>query len=165
MGAPKGNKYYLLAESHGRDKVFETPQDLWDAFLEYQNEINSNPIIKVDFRGKDSDRIEIPLQRPLTLRGLAEYLGMTYQGIKNYGDLESHKDFFDIYARIENKCYNSKFEGAAVGIFNPAIIARDLGLKESSEIDHSGNINTTITKINYIIPNDPATHMEATSSE
>jgi hypothetical protein len=141
MGAPRGNKYYLFAETHGRDKTFETPQDLWNAFLEYQKEIAANPIIKIDFRGKDNDMIELPLQRPLTLRGFADYLGMTYQGVKNYGELESHKDFFDVYARIENKCYNSKFEGASVGIFNPAIIARDLGLQENLKVDGRINID------------------------
>ena len=47
-----------------------------------------------------------------------------------------------IIHKIEEIIYNQKFEGAAVGIFNSNIIARDLGLSDKKDIDHRGSLIT-----------------------
>lgn len=145
MAAPKGNKFYLLAENIGRPKTFETPADLWSAFLEYQNWASEHPWNKIDFKGKDAVRVKIPCERPLTLHGFAVYLGMTHAGIMNYGNADEYKEFFAVYARIKDSCYAQKFEGATVGVFNPVIIARDLGLVEKSENTLKADIKSNIT--------------------
>ena len=47
---------------------------------------------------------------------------------------DDEKDFSSVITRIEQTIYAQKFEGAAVGSFNANIIARDLGLKDKSEL-------------------------------
>jgi hypothetical protein len=36
-----------------------------------------------------------------------------------------------------NKCFVDKFEGAAVGAYNANLIARELGLRDKTEVDHT----------------------------
>ena len=40
--------------------------------------------------------------------------------------------------------YSDKYEGAAVGIYNPNIIARDLGLADKTENDNTNNSTLNI---------------------
>lgn len=57
MAAPKKNEYWRLRTKHGRDRIFETPEDLLISFLDYVNlveetneeEKESIPFTIVDF--------------------------------------------------------------------------------------------------------------------
>ena len=152
MGAPAGNKYYMLRSSSGRDKEFKTPVELWDAFLEYKEHTDDNPIIILDAVKSGADAgmlIQIPHARPYTLKAFASYIGLTELGLRNYGTLESHKEFFTVYTRIKEITDNNKFEGAAVGIFNANIIARDLGLTDNSSMNIDVKSETKLTEQQY----------------
>jgi hypothetical protein len=131
----KGNKIWQLAdpETVGKPRIFETPEDLWEKAKEYFNYIDENPILKTDFKGKDSDIVHYDLQRPYTWHGLYVFLGVC--------NLERYKKndvFANILTHIGNIIYNQKFDGATVGIFNQAIIARDLGLTDKTDITTNG---------------------------
>jgi hypothetical protein len=131
-GFYKGNQLWRLAQNPGRPMIFKTPEDLWVKSIEYFDYIDANPILKTDFKGKDNEMVKYDLQRPYTWQGLYVFLGVN--------DLEHYKtkgEFSEILTRIGNIIYNQKFEGASVGIFNHAIIARDLGLTEKH--DHTTN--------------------------
>ena len=43
------------------EKSFETPQDLWDAFVKYAEEVKANPRLKTVFVGKDGEQKLEPL--------------------------------------------------------------------------------------------------------
>ena len=43
MAAPKGNKFWMLRSKHGRDKLFATPELLWEAACEYFQWCDENP--------------------------------------------------------------------------------------------------------------------------
>ena len=58
---------------------------------------------------------------------------------------ESSKDFIEVLTRIDDLFYSFKFEGAAAGILNANIIARDLGLKDAK--DHTSSDGTMTPKI------------------
>lgn len=67
--------------------------------------------------------------------------------VKNKKD-ELSQDFSRIITHVRQIIYRQKFEGAAAGFLNPNIIARDLGLSESSKTEHTGippaiNINVS----------------------
>jgi hypothetical protein len=51
------------------------------------------------------------------------------------------KDFMPIITRIKEIIYNQKFSGAAAGFFNANIIARDLGLSDKVNNEHSGEVS------------------------
>lgn len=127
-----GNQFWLLRTKHGRDKLFSKPEILWEASMEYFQWCVDNPLIEVDFKGKDATEVKIPKMRPFTWQGLELYLDIS--SLKDYKNNDKYKDFNHVIARIEKIMYKQKFEGAASGFLNPNIIARDLGLRESTHI-------------------------------
>lgn len=144
MGAPKGNQFWKLRAKHGRDTLFESPELLWDAATEYFEWCDNNPLIEIDFKGKDADRVELPKMRPYTLHGLCLYLDCSTSYFREFKNSErkSKKDFMSVITRIEETIYNQKFTGAASGFLNPNIIARDLGLVDKKEVENRDLILT-----------------------
>jgi hypothetical protein len=143
MAAHIGNKFWELRLSHGRDHAIETPEELWDNFVEYAEWIEQNPLIETDFRGKDAVEVQIPKMRPMTKEGFALACGLSeWRVISEWKD---RKGFSQIITRIERHIYDQKLVGAACGFFNANIIARDLGLTDKKEIDATVNAPLVIT--------------------
>lgn len=141
MGAPIGNQFWKLRSKHGRDKLFATPELLWDAACEYFQWCDENPWYKTDFKGKDADEVQIPTSRPYTVTGLCLYLDCNSlyfrdfeKGLAGKEDQQS-KDFSQIVTRIKETIETQQFEGAIVGAYNANIIARKLGLSDKSEVE------------------------------
>lgn len=136
MTAPTGNQFWKLRSKHGRDKLFETPKLLLDAACEYFEWCENNPLIEVDYRGKDMERVELPKMRAFTMHGLCSYLDCNTAYFRTFKAQlqEKDKDFNTVITRIEEIVYNQKFTGAAAGFLNANIIARDLGLRDVSTI-------------------------------
>ena len=88
MAAPKGNQFWMLRSKHGRDKLFATPEALWEAACEYFQWCDENPWTTrkaiqrtMPVRRKKGKRTETvneqqtqqevsPTQRPYSLTGL-----------------------------------------------------------------------------------------------
>ena len=131
--APQGNEYWKLRSRHGRDKIFSSSKILWRQACEYFTWCAANPWIKIDFKGKDTEKVEIPTARPFTLYGLCLFLGVN---TKYFNDFKktANEDFSEVITRIEEIIKMQKLEGAMVGAFNANIVARDLGLSDKQEI-------------------------------
>lgn len=144
MAAPRGNQFWKLRSKHGRDRLFATPELLWEATCEYFEWVDKHPLYDTDFRGKDATRVKIPKQRPYTLQGLCIYLGCNTEYFRQFkkslGALEN--DFSSVITRIEEIIYNQKFEGASVGLFNASIIAHDLGLLRKQQEQEAEQVNS-----------------------
>lgn len=151
MAAPKENQFWKLRSKHGRDKIFSTPELLWQAACEYFHWCDTHPWKRVE-QSKSAGKpvkhkngkvsfppatFELPTQRPYTLTGFALYVDASknfWQEFKKAG----HEDFLGVISRIEDVIYTNKFEGAAVGAFNANIIARDIGLADKQEVTGAG---------------------------
>jgi len=156
MGAPKGNKFWELRSKHGRDKIFETPDLMWEAACEYFEWCQNNPFHKVEqsrskstkknteigndgIEVKDTGLIEIPIMRPFTMKGISLYFGETETYLKDFirrekkKEDQKSKDFVTVTTRIKDIIYNQQFSGSASGFLNPNIIARNLGLSDKVE--------------------------------
>ena len=134
-----GNCFYLLRTKVGTNCIFETPEDMKQAAIEYFLMCDNNPIYRTDFRGKDVTEVKIPLKRVYTIEGLCNFLDVNtdyfndfYNRKKDLED-EKSKDFIRVIKWIRATIYQNKFEGAACGELNPVIISRDLGLKDQVE--------------------------------
>lgn len=142
VGAPKNNQFWKLRSKHGRDKLFETADLLWEVACEYFQWCDDNPWIKNeaiksgDFAGQI---VKVPTSRPYTITALCLYLGVNTKYFSDFKKSlkEDDQDFSEVVTRIEETIYSQKFEGAAVGAFNANIIARDLGLSDKKELDHT----------------------------
>lgn len=152
MGAPKGNQFWKLRSKHGRDKLFASPEMLWEAACDYFQWCDENPWVKSEAI-KSGDLagtiVRIPTARPYTLTGLCLYLDCNSKYFTEFeANLkESDKDFSEVITRIRETIYSQKFEGAAVGAFNANIISRDLGLADKQEHD----VTATVQQITGMI--------------
>lgn len=135
MAAPKGNQFWKLRSKHGRDKLFETPDLLWDAACEYFQWCDEHPwaTTKTKTSKYKKEKEEIPVQRPYSLTGMLLYMGASEEYWREFKKAK-HFDFLGVIADIEAVINTQQFEGAAVGAFNANIISRKLGLADKSEI-------------------------------
>jgi hypothetical protein len=134
MAAPKGNQCWQLRLKHGLDGRFKTPEEILENFEQYVQWAEENPLIEVDFRGKDATEVRLPKKRLLTKEGFALACGFaSWATIAVYKG--KSKDFAQVFTRIEQAIYTSKLEGAASGLFNHNIIARDLGLMNQEQVN------------------------------
>lgn len=144
MAAPKGNSFWKLRTKHGRDKLFSSPDILWEAATEYFEWCDTNPLIAIEFNGKDAIECEIPKMRAYTWSGLEYYLGIT--SLRDYKSKEEYKDFSQVITRIEQIIYTQKFEGAAAGFLNANIISRDLGLADKKDLSIPGGVKVVFKR-------------------
>lgn len=133
MAAPKGNEFWKIRSSHGRDPIFATPDDLWEAACEYFEWADSNPLYEdkvTSFQGVNTHE-PVAKMRAMTISGLCLFLDIDQTTWRDYG---SKQDFSRIVTRAEEVIRSQKFAGAAADLLNANIIARDLGLADKNEI-------------------------------
>lgn len=152
MAAPKGNEFWKLQSKHGRDKLFATPELIWEAATEYFQYCVDNPLMSTEYVGKDATMVLVPKVQAFTLQGLCLYIGCSTAHFRNVkstinakeGELsELDKAFLTIITRIEETVYHQKFINAAAGFLKENIIARDLGLTEKTD-NTNNNIIVTV---------------------
>lgn len=133
MAWPAGNNFWELRLKHGRSHAVETSQELWENFIEYSQWCINNPLIEIDFKGKDATEVKIPKMRAMTKDAFSLACGLSgWEIINKYR--ERGDDFNEVVSRIEKYIYQQKFEGSAAGFLNPNIIARDLGLTDKKDV-------------------------------
>ncbi len=133
MGAPKGNQFWRKRTKHGRDKLFSTPEVLWDACVEYFDWVEENPLLDTQafaFQGVVTDH-NLPKMRAMTIQGLCLFLDIDDC---TWFDYKKQKGFSEVIKKAEKVMYQQKFSGAAAGFLNANIIARDLGLSDKKDL-------------------------------
>lgn len=150
-GAPKGNKFWELRSKHGRDKLFATPALLWQAACEYFEWCEENPLKEAKAFSYEGEVIvaSLPKMRAFTLTGLCLYLDCNEAYFRTFRSrlTEADKDFGTVISKIEETIYNQKFTGAAADLLNANIIARDLGLKDKTDIEQTNKGDITVKVI------------------
>ena len=137
MAAPIGNQFWKLRSKHGRDKLFESPQLLWEASCEYFEWCESNPLYETKafaFQGIVTTE-ELPKMRAMTMSQLCFYLNCNEAYFRTFKAQlpDGEVDFNTVIKDIEQIVFNQKFQGAAADLLNSNIIARDLGLADRQE--------------------------------
>lgn len=149
MGAPIGNDFWTARSKHGREKLFTSPEILWEAACEYFTWCKNNPWFRTEYIGKEVIEVKIPIERPFTLIGLCVFLGVSSSYFRVFKSTlkEADKEYLTVITRIEEIIYTQQFEGATVGVFKENIISRNLGLKDNTDITSNGEkINLTISE-------------------
>jgi hypothetical protein len=144
MGAPKGNQFWKVRAKSGRDKIFKSPENLWEAAEEYFEWVNSTPLWETkvtQYQGVPID-MHTPKMRAMTIDGLSLFLHISRSTWYEYAE---HKEFSDICGKIESVIKGQKFEGAAADMLNASIIARDLGLVDKASVDV--NVDSAISEM------------------
>jgi hypothetical protein len=142
MAAPINNKFWKARSRHGRDKIFKTPDCLWDGACEYFQMCDDNPDYEVKIFQFQGEIVEgkLPKKMPYTLEGLTLFLNVNRKYLDDLTD-----DFSLVVEQIKQTCHNQKLTGAAQGFFDSGIIARDLGLRDKTDNEHNVNIDSKIS--------------------
>lgn len=151
-----GNEIWQVRTNHGRDALFNNPEKLKEAAVNYFEWCKSNPRF---VKG-------IPVTRPYLLEGFMVYLETSHQWwyqFKKRCIKKQESDFLAVIEWIEETMYNQKVEGAACGEYQPMIIARLVGLREQQQHEHSGPaggpIETdTVFRIEFVQPQKKETN-------
>lgn len=144
----KSNDIWSVKPALGRPPKFKTPDELWEAAVEYFEWNRDNPLSEakiVSFRG--SSTIEtLPKLRAMTFVAFSLFVGIS---LERYWSLRTRDGFERVMEDIDNIIRTQKFEGAAADLLNPNLIARDLGLAEKSEVsaDVVGSVMVVPAKI------------------
>ena len=129
----------------GRSRMFETPDDLREACLEYLAWAHANPLIEEKHFSSQGQILTAKMKKPraVTIVGLCLHLGIHRHTWQNYRISEE----FDLVCdEIEDRMKQYKFENAVAGLMNPTLIARDIGLVDKQEIDLSSKDGTMSPK-------------------
>ena len=140
MAAPKGNQFWMLRSKHGRDKLFATPEALWEAACEYFQWCDENPWTTrkaiqrtMPVRRKKGKRTETvneqqtqqevsPTQRPYSLTGLCIYLGTSsrwWSSFRSECMKKNDEDFLHVIARVEETIETHREIADAIAAHEP----------------------------------------------
>ncbi|MGV6816091.1 MAG: terminase small subunit [Thiotrichales bacterium] len=138
-----GNQFWKRRSTHGRKRLFETSDLMWEAACEYFQWCVDNPLqeaIIVKSGPKAGSMFKAPVVRPFTMEGLCNYLDCNTEYFRQFKKSlpDDEDDFSRVIARIENTVFQQQYEGAAGGLLNSNIVARKLGLVDKKETEHKG---------------------------
>lgn len=139
MSAPLGNQFWKARSKHGRDRLFESADALWEACCEYFEWVEANPLYEMKAFAYQGVVVQEPVakMRAMTIGGLCIFLDIDEVTWRRWREVE---DFCTVVSRAEQIIYQQKFTGAAADLLNPNIIARDLGLADKQEVKQTGQV-------------------------
>jgi hypothetical protein len=119
-------------------RIFKTPEELEKAFNEYKQSLieEAKQWVKVQYVGKDGDRVTDPLKLPYTIDGFEVWCKNNYGFVHQYFDKKEnfYNDFVTICSYIKKEIRNNQITGGLLGSYNPSITQRLNGLTDKSEV-------------------------------
>jgi len=126
----------------GRPRIFNNELELAKAFEEYKESlaIEAEKWLKVQYVGKDGQRMTDAQKVPMTLEGFYIYCRKHYGCVKQYfNNTDSEYDeFLTICSHIKDEIRNDQITGGLLGFYNPSITQRLNNLKEATVNEHTG---------------------------
>lgn len=129
----------MSAEGHMHPtRIFKEPLELKVAWDKYKIDVGrqSKEWIKVDYVGKDGNRVEEPTKVPYTLEGFKRFCRLNYGEVEQYFSNQDnyYKDFIGVCRTIREEIRENQIIGGMLGFYNPSITQRLNGLVEKQEI-------------------------------
>ena len=129
--------WQIAARSVGRPQRYASPDDMWKDALAYFRWAEENPLYEEKafaFQGVVTKESLCKL-RAFTLDGFLLHSGLAET---TWYDYKKKPEFSWVISLIDKSIREQKFTGAAADLLNPNIIARDLGLKDTTANEHTG---------------------------
>jgi hypothetical protein len=123
-----------------KKKYIESPEKMWQLFLEYGAEVSHHPITVKDFIGPKAIVVHRELRRPLTMEGFENFVaneGLNENLDQYFANREDrYGDYVSICSRIRKSIRQDQIEGGMTGIYNTSITQRLNNLTEKHEVTH-----------------------------
>jgi len=121
-----------------KHKYIQTPEKLWELFVEYKTNCKANPIRVQDFVGKDGDMVYRERERALTMEGFEDYVAdqpdMPMDLSHYFSNQDnSYTEYLAICTRIRRAIRRDQIEGGMSSIYNASITQRLNSLVEKNE--------------------------------
>jgi len=120
-----------------KHKYIQTPEKMWELFEAYRKYVKSNPRIKIEYVGRNGERVETPLETPLTIEGFSNYLRREDVTTNLHDYLANTNGAYDDYSSIcraiREVVRQDQIEGGMVGQYNASITQRLNGLTDKTE--------------------------------
>lgn len=131
----------------GRPRNLDSPEQLYELFSKYKQDVKANPRIKSVFGGKEFEERAEPLERPLTMEGFEIYCWGIVGEVEDYflNRDKRYSEYTAICSHIRKEIRRDQIEGGMVGQYNPSITQRLNNLKEQVE---QTNIEQPLFKLN-----------------
>jgi hypothetical protein len=121
----------------GKHKYIETPEKMWELFLAYKKDVKDNPRTKVEYVGRNGEKVNTPLEVPLTMEGFSNYLRREDVTTNLHDYLANTNGAYDDYSSIcraiREEIRQDQIEGGMVGQYNASITQRLNGLADKTE--------------------------------
>ena len=127
----KGNQLWRTNKMVPRPSKYNSPEEFLEAVHKYFEWSDENPIKEQKVFGTGL-KMDVEHDRPLTMASACIHMGIHRATWARYREKDEFKEVIEM---VESVMTEQKFAGAAVGIFNANIIARDLGLADKQTID------------------------------
>lgn len=118
-------------------RIFKHPDELEKAWELYKENLKIEALEwkKVQYVGKDGDRVEDPQKVPYTFEGFKRFCRKSYGDITEYFLNRDglYNDFTIICHAIKEEIRENQITGGLLGFYNPSITQRLNGLKEQTE--------------------------------
>lgn len=117
----------------GRPRRFTSPKKMWEECCGYFQWNKENPLLedKAYCSQGEIQHTDLFKVRAMTIGALCLYLNISE---RCWHDYRKDPKFSSICKSVDDIIRRQKLEGAAAGLLNPVIIARDIGLREDSHI-------------------------------
>lgn len=118
-------------------RIFKEPKEIQKAFDEYKIDLKnqSNEWLKIQYVGKDGERVAEPQKVPYTFEGFKRYCRLNYGEIEQYFTNQDnyYNDFIGICRAIKEEIRENQIIGGLLGFHNPSITQRLNNLTEKTE--------------------------------
>tara|TARA_R110001606_G_scaffold38401_2_gene107637 strand:- start:920 stop:1360 length:441 start_codon:yes stop_codon:yes gene_type:complete len=143
-----------------KHKYIETPEKMWELFLDYAKDISSNPIEVVDYVGAKATEVTRKHKRCLTMVGFENYVAnqdLNERLDHYFCNLDDrYEAYVAICSRIKRSIRQDQIEGGMAGIYNASITQRLNGLTDKQDIEVKGQISP-FTPIDLDVQEDNGT--------
>lgn len=130
-----------------------TEDQFIELFLQWKEYIETNPIKKQVFVGKDGRHDYELIPRPYTLEGFLNFAEEKVCNVHQYFENRDNRysTYVDICTRIKRVIRQNQIENGLAGLYNPSITQRLNNLTEKTDVTTNGEAINEI-KISIIRP-------------
>lgn len=149
MAAPKGNRYGVDSGNFFKRKAYtvEEWKEVFIAYLEDRAEKKWYKNEAVKSGNNAGEIIKIPNDVPLSIESFCVFANISKQTFYNYESAEGYQEYFEVTTRIREVIESDQLDGAMLGVYNPNIVARKLGLAENQNINQNVSYKDELKKI------------------
>lgn len=126
-------------------RIFKSPNEVLTAWNEYKADLKeqANEWLKVQYVGKDGDRVAEPQKIPYTFEGFKRFCRNNYGEVEQYFTNQDgyYDDFIGVCRAIKEEIRENQIVGGLLNMYNSSITQRLNNLVDKTETNLNGTLN------------------------